>query len=158
MLLNSDVEVTPGWLEPMVEWMEQHSNAAACQPKIRDFKQRQQFEYAGAAGGWMDAFGYPFNGGRLFDHCEMDEGQYDTNQKIFWASGAALLIRSRIFHELGGFDEFLFAHMEEIDLCWRAQMSGYSIYCCPLSVVYHVGGGTLPKGNSKKTFLITARK
>jgi len=111
------------------------------------------FEYAGAAGGWLDAFGYPFARGRIFDICEEDKGQYDETAEIFWASGAALLIRSKIFHKLKGFDEYFFAHQEEIDLCWRLQSEGYKIFCCPQSVVYHVGGGTLPRGNSRKTFL-----
>lgn len=153
VLLNSDVEVTPGWLDPLVSLMEAEKNAAACQPKILSYHNKNQFEYAGAAGGWIDAFGYPFNRGRVFESCEDDHGQYNSTEKIFWASGAALMFRSKVFHELGGFDEFLFAHQEEIDLCWRAQLKGYSIYCCPGSTVYHVGGGTLPKGNSRKTFL-----
>ncbi len=153
VLLNSDVEVTPGWLDPMVSLMEADKNCAACQPKILSYHHKKEFEYAGAAGGWIDAFGYPFNRGRVFEYCEEDKGQYNSTEKIFWASGAALMIRSRIFHELEGFDDFLFAHQEEIDLCWRAQLKGYDIYCCADSIVYHVGGGTLPRGNSRKTFL-----
>ncbi len=111
------------------------------------------FEYAGAAGGWIDKYGYPFSKGRVFEICEEDHGQYDQSEPIFWASGAALFIRSSVFHEMKGFDEYFFAHQEEIDLCWRIQLAGYNIYSCPSSVVYHVGGGTLPRGNSKKTYL-----
>jgi GT2 family glycosyltransferase len=153
LLLNSDVEVTPGWLEPLVDCAEADKRRGAVQPKILSFHQRQLFEYAGGAGGWIDQYGYPFARGRVFEVCEEDQGQYDSSSAIFWASGAALLIRSSVYHELEGFDEFLFAHQEEIDLCWRLQLAGYSIWSCPQSVVYHVGGGTLPKGNSRKTFL-----
>ena len=153
ILLNSDVEVTPGWIEPIIQLMGSDVKIGACQPKLLAYNQKNLFEYAGAAGGWLDAFGYPFSRGRIFDVCEEDTGQYESIQKVFWASGAALFIRSNLFHKLGGFDEFFFAHQEEIDLCWRAQLAGYEIYCCPQSVVYHVGGGTLPKGNSRKTFL-----
>ncbi|MEI6948794.1 glycosyltransferase [Paraflavisolibacter sp. H34] len=153
MLLNSDVEVTPGWLEPMVELLESDESYAACQPKIRSYHHKKLFEYAGAGGGWLDAYGYPFARGRVFDVCEEDHGQYDTTTEVFWASGASLLIRSAVFHELKGFDEYFFAHQEEIDLCWRVQLSGRKLFCCPRSVVYHVGGGTLPRGNSRKTYL-----
>jgi GT2 family glycosyltransferase len=153
MILNSDVAVEPGWLEPMVEMLEANSTIGACQPKIRSFNQPDHFEYAGAAGGWMDSFGYPFCRGRVFETIEEDKGQYDDSIPIAWASGAALFVRSRIFHELGGFDPFFFAHQEEIDLCWRMQAAGYRVYSCHLSVVYHLGGGTLPRGNSRKTFL-----
>lgn len=153
VLLNSDVEVTPGWLEPMVALLEQDQTIGACQPKLLDFRTRNLFEYAGGAGGWLDAFGYPFCKGRIFDVCEEDKGQYDDAEPIFWASGAALLIRSETFHKAGGFDPFFFAHQEEIDLCWRIQLMGQKIFSCPASVVYHVGGGTLPKGNTRKVFL-----
>jgi GT2 family glycosyltransferase len=153
LLLNSDVEITPGWLTPMVELLERDIDYAACQPKLLSYKNKHLFEYAGAAGGWLDAYGYPFARGRIFDICEEDRGQYDTAAEVFWASGAALLIRSNVFHKVKGFDEYFFAHQEEIDLCWRLQLAGYKIFCCPQSVVYHVGGGTLPKGNSRKTFL-----
>jgi GT2 family glycosyltransferase len=153
LLLNSDVEVTPGWLQPLVDLLENNINIAACQPKILSFKNKKTFEYAGAAGGWLDKYGYPFAKGRVFDVCEEDNGQYDQSEPIFWASGAALFIRSKIFHEMSGFDEYFFAHQEEIDLCWRIQLAGYKIYSCPSSVIYHVGGGTLPRGNSLKTFL-----
>lgn len=152
-LVNSDVEVEKGWLEPLVNLMESDRQIGACQPKMLDYQRRSIFEYAGAAGGWLDAYGYPFCKGRVFDYCEEDKGQYDKASPIFWASGAALFIRSEIFHEMKGFDPFFFAHMEEIDLCWRMQLAGYSIYSCPQSVIYHVGGGTLPKGNQRKVFL-----
>ncbi|HEX6191875.1 MAG TPA: glycosyltransferase family 2 protein [Chitinophagaceae bacterium] len=153
MLLNSDVEVEPGWLQPMLSLLEGDQTIAACQPKIRSYHYRHFFEYAGAAGGWLDKFGYPFAKGRVFDICEEDRGQYDQSEPVFWASGAALFIRSEVFHQMKGFDEYFFAHQEEIDLCWRMQLSGYRIYSCPASVVYHVGGGTLPRGNSMKTYL-----
>lgn len=153
LLLNSDVEVTPNFIEPMVELLERDKRIGACQPKILDWNNRSLFEYAGAAGGWIDSLGYPFCRGRIFDHLEEDKGQYDQTEAIFWASGAALFIRPKLYHLLGGFDEYFFAHMEEIDLCWRLQLKGYQIYVCPQSVVYHVGGGTLPKGNQRKVFL-----
>lgn len=153
VILNSDVEVTPEWLQPMINLLDNDAAIGACQPKLLAWHQKNKFEYAGAAGGWLDAYGYPFARGRVFDDCEEDKGQYDTAEPIFWASGAALFIRSAVFHELGGFDEYFFAHQEEIDLCWRMQLAGYKVYACPSAVVYHVGGGTLPKGNSLKTFL-----
>ncbi len=153
VLLNSDVEVQPGWVDPIVELMEADTNIAACQPKILMHSHRNMFEYAGAAGGWLDKFGYPFARGRVFDVCEEDLGQYDSNASIFWASGAALFVRAKAFKESGGLDEYFFAHQEEIDLCWRLQRAGYKIMVCPASVVYHVGGGTLPKGNERKVFL-----
>jgi GT2 family glycosyltransferase len=153
VLLNSDVEVTPGWLQPMVDLLESDPGIAACQPRIRSFKRRDEFDYAGAAGGWLDKYGYPFSMGRVFDHCEKDQGQYNEAMPIFWASGAALFIRATAFHEAGGFDEYFFAHQEEIDLCWRLQLAGHRIYSCPQSIVYHVGGGTLPRGRSLKTYL-----
>jgi GT2 family glycosyltransferase len=153
MLLNSDVEVHPGWLQPMVHVLTTEENAVACQPKILGFKDRHLFEYAGGAGGWLDLFGYPFARGRVFDICEEDNGQFDKTEEVFWASGAAMLIKSKVYHELGGFDEYFFAHQEEIDLCWRMHLAGYRVFCCPEATIYHVGGGTLPRGNSKKTFL-----
>lgn len=153
ILLNSDVEVEPGWIEDMIELMESDKNIAACQPKIRSYHNKKYFEYAGACGGWMDALGYAFARGRIFDVCEEDAGQYNSNEKVFWATGAALCIRATCFHEMNGFDAYFFAHMEEIDLCWRLQRKGYSIYCCASSVVYHVGGGTLARTNSRKTYL-----
>jgi GT2 family glycosyltransferase len=153
VLLNSDVQVTPGWLEPIISLLESNKTHAACQPKIRAFRNQSFFEYAGACGGWLDAYGYPFAKGRIFDVCEEDKGQYDGVQKVFWATGAAMVVRSEAYHQLKGFDEYFFAHQEEIDLCWRMQMAGFEIFCCPQSVVYHVGGGTLPRGASKKTYL-----
>lgn len=153
VLLNSDVEVSPGWIEPIIRLLESNKQYAACQPKILSYKNKQLFEYAGSAGGWLDLYGYPFARGRVFSICETDEGQYNNTEEIFWASGAALVIKSHVFHEMQGFDEYFFAHQEEIDLCWRIQLEGYHIFCCPDSVVYHVGGGTLPRGNSLKTFL-----
>ncbi len=153
VLLNSDVEVQPGWLQPMVDLLENNSSIAACQPKILAYNNKKIFEYAGAAGGWLDTYGYPFAKGRVFDICEEDRGQYDLSEPVFWASGASLFIRSAVFHEMKGFDDYFFAHQEEIDLCWRIQLAGYNIYSCPGSVVYHVGGGTLPRGNSLKTYL-----
>jgi GT2 family glycosyltransferase len=153
VLLNSDVEVTPGWLEPMVTLLEGEREIAACQPKILSHSRRDEFEYAGGAGGWIDRYGYPFSKGRVFDVCEKDKGQYDQQEPIFWASGASLFIRSSVFFECGGFDEYFFAHQEEIDLCWRMQLAGHRIFSCPASVVYHVGGGTLPRGRSLKTYL-----
>jgi GT2 family glycosyltransferase len=152
-ILNSDVEVTASWLQPIVELLEKNEKAAACQPKILAYNSKNIFEYAGAAGGWIDAYGYPFARGRVFEVCEEDKGQYDATQEIFWATGAAMVIKTKVYHQLNGFDEYFFAHMEEIDLCWRIQLAGYKIYCCPQSIVYHVGGGTLPKGATKKTFL-----
>ncbi|HEX5154396.1 MAG TPA: glycosyltransferase family 2 protein [Parafilimonas sp.] len=153
ILLNSDVEVVPGWIEDMISLMENDKNIAACQPKILSYNDKTLFEHAGACGGWIDKLGYPFARGRIFDICEEDKGQYDTPAKIFWATGAALCIRAKCFHEMKGFDAYFFAHMEEIDLCWRLQRKMYSIYCCPSSVVFHVGGGTLPKTNNHKTYL-----
>ena len=146
ILLNSDVEVTPGWIQPVISYMQAHPRVAACQPKILSYHNKNMFEYAGAAGGWIDAYGYPFSRGRVFDVCEADHHQYDSIENIFWASGASLFIRSEIFFQAGGFDEFFFAHMEEIDLCWRLHLIGYDVCCIPQSVVYHVGGGTLPAG------------
>ncbi len=152
VLLNSDVEVTPNWITPMVALMSSDNNIAACQPKLLSHKEPLLFEYAGAAGGWIDAFGYPFSRGRIFDICEKDQAQYNNEDLIFWASGAAMMIRSNVFHELEGFDASFFAHQEEIDLCWRIQLKGYKIYCCPKAIVYHVGAGTLPRGG-RKVFL-----
>ncbi len=152
VLLNSDVQVVKNWIEPIIELMENDASIAACQPKIKSFHQPTMLEYAGASGGWIDAFGYPFSRGRVFDIVEEDKNQYDTIEPVFWASGAAMFIRSNIFHEAGGFDDYFFAHQEEIDLCWRIQLLGYQIKVCPSSVVFHVGAGTLPRGG-KKVFL-----
>jgi GT2 family glycosyltransferase len=152
-LLNSDVEVTPHWLEPFVEYMDAHPEVAACQPKIRSERNKEYFEYAGAAGGYIDKYGYPFCRGRIFEVVEKDQGQYDTIQPIFWATGAALFIRLKDYQEAGGLDGRFFAHMEEIDLCWRLRSRGRGIVCIPQSVVYHVGAATLKKENPRKTFL-----
>ncbi|MEO5892454.1 MAG: glycosyltransferase family 2 protein [Ferruginibacter sp.] len=153
VLLNSDVEVAPGWIEPIIASMESDRLIAACQPKIRAYNNRQSFEYAGACGGWLDQLGYPFARGRIFDEVEEDKGQYDDAQHCFWATGAALFVRSDTFHEVGGLDGYFFAHQEEIDLCWRLQLAGHKVYVQPASVVYHVGGGTLSKENNLKTYL-----
>jgi len=153
ILLNSDVEVTPDWIEPMIELMERDATIAACQPKIRSYHKKDHFEYAGAAGGWLDVLGYPFCRGRIFSVTEPDNGQYDSTQEIFWATGAALCIRSRLFKQIGGFDPDYFAHAEEIDLCWRLKRAGYKIMVRPRSVVYHVGGGTLQYNTPGKTYL-----
>lgn len=152
-LLNSDMEVTPHWVEPVVELMDADATIAAVQPKLRSFYRRDEFEYAGAAGGFIDKYGYPFCRGRVFGNVEKDFGQYDTAMDVFWASGAALFVRADVYHRVGGFDDDFFAHMEEIDLCWRIKNAGYKIKINPASVVYHIGGGTLPKDNSLKTFL-----
>ncbi len=153
ILLNSDVQVSQGWIEPLVALAETDQAIAACQPKILSFSKPGYFEYAGGCGGWLDSLGYPFARGRVFDYCEEDTLQYEDISPVFWASGAALFIRSEVFHAAGGFDPYFFAHQEEIDLCWRLQLAGNKIYVCPQSVVYHVGGGTLPRGNSLKTYL-----
>jgi GT2 family glycosyltransferase len=153
VLLNSDVEVTPHWLEPMTSYMDTHPEVAACQPKIRSERHKEYFEYAGAAGGYLDKYGYPFCRGRIFEVVEKDQGQYDTIQPIFWATGAALFIRLKDYWEAGGLDGRFFAHMEEIDLCWRLRSRGRGIVCIPQSVVYHVGAATLKKENPRKTFL-----
>ena len=153
VLLNSDVEVTPHWLEPMTSYMDTHPEVAACQPKIRSERHKEYFEYAGAAGGYLDKYGYPFCRGRIFEVVEKDLGQYDTIQPIFWATGAALFIRLKDYREAGGLDGRFFAHMEEIDLCWRLRSRGRGIVCIPQSVVYHVGAATLKRENPRKTFL-----
>lgn len=153
LLLNSDVEVTPGWLKPLLEKMEADKEIAACQPKLLSIYNKESFEYAGASGGHLDKYGYPFCRGRIFDTLEEDKGQYDNDEEIFWATGACLLIRSSAYWEAGGLDERFFAHNEEIDLCWRLHQKGGKVYCFPQSKVYHLGGGTLPKSNPRKTFL-----
>jgi len=153
VLLNSDVEVHPNWIEPVVAYLESHPDIAAAQPKIRSQREKNKFEHAGAAGGFMDRYGYPFCRGRLFHEVEEDKGQYDDPVEIFWATGAALFIRSEAWKAAGGFDVDFFAHMEEIDLCWRLKRMGHGIACVPTSTVYHVGGGTLEAENPRKTFL-----
>ena len=152
-LINSDIETQPGWLTPIIELLEQDNLNAACQPKLLSYNNRNLFEYAGGAGGWLDSFGYPFARGRIFDVCEEDKGQYDSTERVFWVTGAAMVVKSSVFHEVKEFDSYFFAHQEEIDLCWRIQLAGYKLFACPASVVYHVGGGTLPRGNSLKTYL-----
>ncbi|WP_116787927.1 glycosyltransferase family 2 protein [Flavobacterium psychrotrophum] len=153
VLLNSDVEVTDGWLEPVLELFEADAETAIIQPKILDYKNKALFEYAGAAGGFLDKYGFPFCRGRIFETLETDNGQYNDNAEIFWASGACLFIRKSVFRELEGFDEDFFAHQEEIDLCWRAFNANYKARYCYNSTVYHVGGATLQAGNPHKTFL-----
>ena len=153
LLLNSDVEVTPEWLEPLLGFMEHTPAAVACQPKILAYNNKKHFEYAGASGGFVDRYGYPYCRGRLFDTVEQDCGQYDDVCRVFWATGAAMMVRSSVFRSAGGFDERFFAHMEEIDLCWRMAARGGEIYAVPQSRVYHVGGATLSKSNPRKTFL-----
>ena len=153
VLLNSDVEVTPGWLQPMLAIMEADEAVAACQPKVLACNNREYFEYAGASGGFIDKYGYPYCRGRIFDTVEKDSGQYDTPCPLFWATGAALMVRSAVFRGVGGLDGTFFAHMEEIDLCWRINARGGVVMVAPQSVVYHVGGGTLSKSNPRKTYL-----
>lgn len=153
VLLNSDVEVTPMWLHAMAKYLDDHEDVVACQPKILSYKNKELFEYAGACGGYMDEYGYPFCRGRLFDTVEKDEGQYDDVTDVLWATGAALFIRLDDYIKVGGLDGRFFAHMEEIDLCWRLRCRGRRIACVPQSVVYHVGGATLKKENPRKTFL-----
>ncbi len=153
ILLNSDIEVTPGWIEPIIEWMEKDASIAACQPKILSYHQRNMFEYAGASGGYLDRYGYPFCRGRMFDTLEEDQGQYDEPTEAFWATGACLFVRATAYQKAGGLDEDFFAHMEEIDLCWRFHHAGYKVMVVPTSMVYHVGGGTLPKASPTKTYL-----
>ncbi|MBI9039021.1 MAG: glycosyltransferase family 2 protein [Bacteroidales bacterium] len=153
VLLNSDIEVTENWIQPVIELMDSDPKIAACQPKICSFQEPAKFEYAGASGGYIDKLGYPFCRGRLFQSIEEDKGQYDDITEIFWATGACMFVRAKIFHDLGGLDSDFFAHMEEIDFCWRAKNNSYKIMVCPKSVVYHVGGGTLPKSSSRKTYL-----
>jgi len=153
VLLNSDVEVTQNWINPIIELMERDKTIGACQPKIKSYHAKEYFEYAGASGGWMDRLGYPFCRGRIFDKLEKDHGQYNTTSEIFWASGAAFFVRGKLFKALGGFDPDYFAHAEEIDLCWRIKRAGFKIMVRPRSVVYHVGGGTLDYLNPRKTYL-----
>jgi len=153
ILLNSDVQVAPDWFSPLLSFMESNPQAGICMPKIRSLDQPDYFEYAGACGGFIDRWGYPFCRGRILSHVERDHGQYDTPIEIFWASGTCLMIRSKLFHELGGFDERFFAHMEEIDLCWRAKLRGCQVWVVPQSLVFHVGGGTLSNDSPKKLYL-----
>lgn len=153
ILLNSDIEVTENWIEPVIKLMETDSNIAACQPVILSYHHPEKFEYAGASGGFIDHLGYPFCRGRIFQHLEQDNGQYNSSIEVFWATGACLFVRASIFRQFGGFDEDFFAHMEEIDFCWRVKHRGYKIMVCHEAKVFHVGGGTLPKKSSFKTYL-----
>ena len=153
VLLNSDVEVTENWLEPLLSFMEANPSVAACQPKILSYEYPEYFEYAGAAGGFVDKLGYPFCRGRIFDTLEKDTGQYDEPVRVFWTTGACMMVKADIYHNLGGLSDDFFAHMEEIDLCWRIQSTGKQLFAVPQSTVYHVGGGSLPKSNPHKTFL-----
>ena len=153
VLLNSDAEVTEGWLDPMIKHLDQNPDVASCQPKIRSFHNRDYFEYAGAAGGYIDKFGYTFCRGRIFEHIEKDSGQYDNCTDIFWSSGACMMVRSEAWIQCGGFDDDFFAHMEEVDLCWRFHLAGLRVSCVPESIVYHAGGGSLPYDSKLKTYL-----
>ena len=150
VLINSDIDVPEGWLEPLTDYMDSHPECGICGPKLLSYSQRDSFEYAGAAGGYLDRYGYPFCRGRVLGKVARDLGQYDTVEDVFWVSGACLLIRSRLWKALGGLDDRFFAHMEEIDLCWRAQLAGFRVTCVPASKVWHVGGGTLPQGSPFK--------
>ena len=153
VLLNSDIEVAPHWIEPVVALMDADPQIAACQPKILSYYDKEKFEYAGASGGFIDKYGYPFCRGRVFQNLETDVHQYDTPMEVFWATGACMFVRADLYHQIGGLDDSFFAHMEEIDLCWRLKNAGYKVYCCPQSWVYHIGGGTLSKNSPKKTYL-----
>ncbi|MGI2298841.1 glycosyltransferase family 2 protein [Candidatus Cardinium hertigii] len=153
VLLNNDLLVTANWLTEMLTLMEHDPLIGFCQPKILSLQRPDQFDYAGAAGGFIDVYGYPFCRGRIFNHIEKDSGQYDDTRAIFWASGACLLVRAKAFHTLGGFDELFFAHFEEIDLCWRAHIAGWKVYYCGTSTVYHLGGATLAYQSPGKTYL-----
>ncbi len=153
LLLNSDIEVTDHWLTPMIAFMDENRDVAACQPKLHSIYNKECFEYAGACGGFLDRYGYPFCRGRVFDNIEEDRGQYDSVADILWATGAALMVRAKDYWQCGGLDGRFFAHCEEIDLCWRLRIMGRRVCCLPQSCVYHVGGGTLPKSNPMKTFL-----
>ena len=153
VLINSDIEVADGWLEPLVEWMDSHPDCGACAPKLHSWQEKDKFEYAGAAGGYLDRFGYPLCRGRVLKRLETDKGQYDNPKDVFWATGACLMVRSKVYQSLGGLDNRFFAHMEEIDLCWRMQLAGMKVTVVPESVVYHVGGGTLPATSPFKLFL-----
>ncbi len=153
VLLNSDIEVTDNWINPVIELMESDPKIAACQPKILSYYNNKEFEYAGAGGGFIDRWGYPFCRGRIFQSLESDEGQYNDSVEVFWATGACMFVKADLYHEFGGLDEDFFAHMEEIDFCWRLKNSDYKVMYCPTSTVYHVGGGTLPNKSARKTYL-----
>ena len=153
VLLNSDVEVTPGWLKPLVSFMDAHPEVGACQPKLLSVADKSKFEYAGACGGFLDRYGYPYCRGRVFDTVEQDNGQYDDIHEVLWTTGACMMVRSKDYWVVNGLDGRFFAHNEEIDMCWRMRMMGRQLFCIPQSKVYHVGGGTLPKGSPMKTYL-----
>lgn len=153
VLINSDIEVTPNWLNPLVQLLDENTAIAGAQPKVRSFHRKEYFEHAGASGGFVDKNYYPFCRGRIFDEVEKDVGQYDNQKEVFWTTGACMIVRSIVYHEIEGLDEDFFAHMEEIDFCWRAKKRGYSFYVEPKSTVYHVGGGTLNYENPRKTYL-----
>ncbi len=153
VLLNSDVEVTSNWIEPIIDFMDKHKDVAACQPKILAYSNKEQFEYAGAAGGFIDKYGYPFCRGRVLGSIENDKGQYNDNTEIFWATGACLFVRADLFKQAGGLDNSFFAHMEEIDLCWRLKNMGYKVFYNAEATVYHLGGGALPNNSAKKLYL-----
>jgi len=153
LMINSDLEATPGFIEPLIELLESDPSIAACQPKLLALEDKTMFEYAGAAGGWIDRLGFPFARGRILTTIEKDEGQYNETTAVFWATGACMLIKSAVFKKTGGFYEYYYMHQEDIDLCWRIQNMGYSIYACPKSIVYHIGGGSLSWENHLKTFL-----
>ena len=153
VLLNSDVEVTEGWLEPLLAFMDTHPDVAAVQPKIRSWLHRDRFEHAGAAGGFINALGYPYCHGRVLWHVEQDKGQYDTPAEVAWTSGACMCVRTAVYKDCGGLDAAFFAHMEEIDLCWRMRNRGWRLVCLPQSVVYHLGGGALNYESPRKTYL-----
>ena len=152
VLINSDVRVSEGWLEPLITFMEENPDVGVCQPKILSVAAPDTFEYAGAAGGFIDRYGYPFCRGRILSNLEKDEGQYNEPEECFWATGACMVVRSALYHHLGGLDELFFAHMEEIDFCWRAKLLGYQVWCVPASTVWHVGGGTLPNNSPRKLY------
>lgn len=153
ILLNSDIEVTRDWLRPLADWMKEHPECGACGPKLHSWYERDMFEYAGAAGGWIDRFGYPFCRGRVLGKVEKDSGQYDTPADVLWVTGACLAVRASVWNSLEGLDDRFFAHMEEIDLCWRMQLEGWKVTVIPESMVYHLGGGTLPKNSPQKLYL-----
>lgn len=153
LILNSDLETTPGFIEPIIELMETNKEIGICQPKLLSLDEKHMFEYAGAAGGWIDKLGYPFTRGRILLTIEKDENQYDSIEEVFWASGACMFVKKEVFEKTGGFYDYYYMHQEDIDLCWRAYNTGFRIYSCPVSVVYHIGGGTLSWQNHLKTFL-----